>query len=59
HGIQVTAVDAYMRNLQVFLAADAMADYSASEHEQTLRYVAEVCGCVATVGSLTRALEGA
>lgn len=59
HGIQVTAVDAYMRNLQVFLVADAMADYSASEHEQTLRYVAEVCGCVATVGSLTRALEGA
>lgn len=59
HGIQVTAVDAYMRNLQVFLAADAMADYSAPEHAQTLRYVAEVCGCVATVASLTRALEGA
>ncbi len=57
HGIQVTAVDAYMRNLQVFLVADAMADYSADEHASTLRYVAEVCGCVVTAGSAAHALK--
>jgi bifunctional isochorismate lyase / aryl carrier protein len=48
HGVMLTAADAYMRNIQVLLAADAMGDYSRAEHDMTLAYVAEVCGCVVT-----------
>jgi bifunctional isochorismate lyase / aryl carrier protein len=48
HGVMLTAADAYMRNLQVLLAVDAIADYSLPEHLMTARYVAEVCGCLVT-----------
>ena len=56
HGVLLTAADAYMRNLQVLLVADAMADYSRAEHEMTLAYVAEVCGCLTTTARLVTEL---
>jgi bifunctional isochorismate lyase / aryl carrier protein len=56
HGILLTAADAYMRNLQVLLVADAVADYSLAEHMMTLRYVAEVCGCLTTTSNVVAGL---
>jgi bifunctional isochorismate lyase/aryl carrier protein len=58
HGVMLTAADAYMRNLQVLLIADAMADYSLAEHLQTVHYVAEVCGCVMTASQAVAGIEG-
>ena len=56
HGVLLTAADAYMRNVQVLLVADAMADYSRAEHDMTVAYVAEVCGCITTTARLVAEL---
>jgi bifunctional isochorismate lyase / aryl carrier protein len=44
HGVLLTAAAAYMYNYQLFLAADAIGDYSQADHDMTIRYVAEMCG---------------
>ncbi|HEY1011954.1 MAG TPA: isochorismatase family protein [Herpetosiphonaceae bacterium] len=45
-GVQATAVEAFMLDLQPFLAADAVADFSAEDHARTLAFVAARCGVV-------------
>ncbi len=44
HGCMVTAIDAYMRDYQVFFVADALGDYSLEAHHMALDYVAKLCG---------------
>lgn len=56
HGVMLTAADAYMRNYRVFLAADALGDYSREEHDMAVRYVAEVCGQVVLTDGVEQAL---
>lgn len=51
-GVLATAVDAYINDIQVFLAADAVADFSASHHRLALAYAAQRCARVMTVGEL-------
>lgn len=46
-GVLATAVESYTRDIQTFLPADAVADFSREEHLQTLDYAA---GCCAAVG---------
>lgn len=53
-GCAATAVDAFSRDFEVFLAADAVADFSAREHSGALEWAA---GCCAVVDS-TRRLIG-
>ncbi|WP_432133459.1 MULTISPECIES: isochorismatase family protein [unclassified Streptomyces] len=45
-GVLATAIEAFSHDFQVFLAADAIADFSAEQHRITLDYVVECCGAV-------------
>ncbi|WP_189115030.1 isochorismatase family protein [Pilimelia terevasa] len=56
-GIQATAVEAFMRDVQPFLVADAIADFSRERHDETLAYVARTCGGVVVAADALAALS--
>ncbi|HEY1138122.1 MAG TPA: isochorismatase family protein [Xanthomonadaceae bacterium] len=45
-GVQTTAADAFMHDIQPFVIGDAVADFSPEEHDQALRWIAGRCGVV-------------
>ena len=51
-GCMLTAAEAFMQDIQVFFVADALADFSAEQHQQALNYIAGCCGQVTTTGAL-------
>ncbi len=55
-GVVATACDAWMRDIQAFVVADAVADFGADEHRSALRWAAGRCAVVTTTAAIT---EGA
>ncbi|MDV2438983.1 isochorismatase family protein [Acinetobacter gerneri] len=52
-GCMVTAIDAFMNDIQAFFVADALADFSEQEHLEALKYVSSRCGQVTHTQALT------
>ncbi|MBQ4839267.1 isochorismatase family protein [Pseudoalteromonas luteoviolacea] len=51
-GVMTTAVDAFMRDIEPFLVADAIADFSKEEHMMALNFVAKRCGKVVSMSEI-------
>ncbi|MFC6087916.1 isochorismatase family protein [Saccharothrix lopnurensis] len=48
-GVLITAVEAFSNDVQTFLVADALGDFSADHHLMALTYAAEHCAALTTV----------
>ncbi|MFI1051488.1 isochorismatase family protein [Streptomyces griseoruber] len=51
-GVLMTAVDAFTHDIRPFVAADAVADFTAAHHRLALTYAAERCARVAVTKTL-------
>ncbi|MER7668377.1 isochorismatase family protein [Kitasatospora sp. NPDC096128] len=57
-GVQATACDAWMRDVQAFVVADAVADFGPDEHRAALEWIAGRCGLVTTADAVLGSLDG-
>ena len=55
-GCLLTACDAFSRDIQPFLVADAVADFTADDHRTALEYAARTCAVVRTTDQVLAAL---
>ena len=55
-GCLLTAADAFMRDIEPFLAADALADFSRQRHDMALAWAASVCAVPMTTAQLMEAI---
>ncbi|MFC4908163.1 isochorismatase family protein [Actinomadura gamaensis] len=51
-GVLMSACDAWMRDFQAFVVADAVADFSRADHDMALRWAAGRCAVVTTAEAL-------
>ncbi|GAA3748677.1 bifunctional isochorismate lyase/aryl carrier protein [Spinactinospora alkalitolerans] len=56
-GCLLTAADAFMRDIQAFFVADAMADFSAEDHRFAVHYAARRCAVVLPAARAADALS--
>jgi bifunctional isochorismate lyase / aryl carrier protein len=52
-GVQATALEAFMRDVQPFVVADAVADFSRSHHDGAMEFLAQRCARLVTTDGLT------
>ncbi len=57
-GVLATAIDAFSHDIQTFLVADAVADFSADWHRLALQYAAERCAAVVRTQDVLDAWSG-
>ncbi|MEV1002662.1 isochorismatase family protein [Nonomuraea sp. NPDC050202] len=55
-GVLATTLDAFMHDIQAFVVADAVADFSADHHATALRYIGQRCGAVRSTEHVRAAL---
>lgn len=53
-GCMATALDAFMADIQAFVVADAVADFTAADHAKALDWISARCGVVITAQALDR-----
>lgn len=58
-GCLLTAADAFMRDIQPFVVADAVADFSRARHDEALAYVAGRCAVTLVTEQALHVLHGA
>lgn len=58
-GVTATAMDAFMRDIEPFVIADAVADFSLENHRRALEHVAAISGVVCTSVEAQAALAAA
>lgn len=51
-GVLMTAVDAFTNDIEAFMAADAVADFSVGYHRLAVEYAAQRCAVVATTAQI-------
>ncbi|WP_280444875.1 isochorismatase family protein [Nocardia brasiliensis] len=56
-GVLVTACESYSNDIETFLAADAVADFTREDHRMTLDYAAARCAMVQTTADLVAAVQ--
>ncbi|MEO6084486.1 MAG: isochorismatase family protein [Umezawaea sp.] len=47
-GVLTTAIEAFTHDIETFVVADAIADFSAADHRMTIEYAAKHCAVVTT-----------
>jgi isochorismate hydrolase len=58
-GVLMTAVDAFTNDIQPFLVADAVGDFTETHHRQAIGYAAQNCAMVVTLHDVLSQLEPA
>ena len=56
-GCMTTALEAFMQDIQPFLAIDGVADFSLEEHEMAVRHVSQRCGVSLTCAQIQDSLK--
>lgn len=56
-GCMTTALEAFMQDVQPFLAIDGVADFSLDEHHQAIRHVSQRCGVSLTCAEIQDSLQ--
>ncbi|MCC7633949.1 isochorismatase family protein [Stenotrophomonas rhizophila] len=55
-GCTATVAEGFQRDIESFIAADAVADFSRADHDLALHWIARTCGVPMTTGQLLEAL---
>ncbi|MFZ3555960.1 isochorismatase family protein [Streptomyces sp. BH055] len=58
-GVMISAADAWMRDIQAFVVADAVADFTREDHDMALRWAAGRCAVVTTTEALIEEVRAA